>query len=135
MTTIRIFALYVNGYLNNLDFEKWIYQNLEELNNCIENDIFLELLETNFTDKKEQIHLKHILDNYLYDKHNDILINTTDSYIEKIIDNNSDDFIIKCLNKIYLQDDSIVIDCSMIRDEYELQCILKKNSAFLSIME
>ena len=67
--------------------------------NSLEDDIYLEILSTNFSSKEERISLQSTLKKCILNNYSAMLDNINDAYIEQKINSNEEDIITEILKK------------------------------------
>lgn len=131
MTKIDILCLYVKDYLTNNEFEQWVYQNEEELSKAFEDNLYYEIISTDYNNKEEVINLKNILEEYLNCNFSNEFININDCYIDKVIDTSEvGNPIIKLLKQRYGRKEKVEFDCININSLKELHHSIKDKFSF-----
>lgn len=117
---------YLNGYISEKQFENIFSCYIELFENSLEEDIYLEILSTNFSSKEERINLQSTLKKYILSNYRSMLDNMNDAYIEQKNDSNEEDFITEILKSRYEIPKEICMDCSSIHSKDELITAVKK---------
>lgn len=68
MNCINTICLYLKKYLTDEQFENIFYDYIEDFQNSLEEDMYLNVLSTNFSSKQEKISLETELYNYVLEK-------------------------------------------------------------------
>lgn len=125
MDCIKAICLYLKKYISVEQFENIFFDYINDFHNSLDEDIYLDVLFTNFSSKDEKMSLetelyKFILKNYgsMYEKIND-------AYVERMIDSDKEDIVVEILKKKYEKREEVDIDCSMITAQSELIDIIK----------
>lgn len=85
MDCINTICLYLKKYISDEQFENIFYDNIEHFQNVLEEDIYLDILSTNFSSKQKMISLETELHNYVLDNYNFVYENINDAYVERIM--------------------------------------------------
>ena len=126
MKCIEIICLYLKDYISEKQFENIFFCYIELFENSLEEDIYLEILSTNFGSKEERISLQSTLKKYILNNYSAMLDNINDAYIEQKINLNEEDIITEILKKRYEIPKEICMDCSSINSKEELISAVKK---------
>ncbi len=127
MKYIEVICLYLNRYLTDEQFEEYFYSNMSEFEEQLDEDIYLDIVSTNFNSKNELISLQKKLDGYTKNNFSEMYNNMNDAYIERLIDSSSNGEIIDILKNRYLRADTVRIDLENIKTKDELINIIKKS--------
>ena len=114
MNCINTICLYLKKYLTDEQFENIFYDYIEDFQNSLEEDMYLNVLSTNFSSKQEKISLETELYNYVLENYDSVYENINDAYVERIIDSNKEDIVVEILKNKYQKREEVDIDCSMI---------------------
>lgn len=120
MNCINTICLYLKKYLTDEQFENIFYDYIEDFQNSLEEDMYLNVLSTNFSSKQEKISLETELYNYVLENYDSVYENINDAYVERIIDSNKEDIVVEILKNKYQKREEVDIDCSMINTRSEL---------------
>lgn len=126
MDCINTICLYLKKYISDEQFENIFYDYIEDFQNSLEEDMYLNILSTNFNSKQEKISLETELHNYVLGNYDSVYDNTNDAYVERMIDSNREDIVVEILKKKYQKSEQVDIDCSMISTRSELIDVIKK---------
>ena len=126
MDCIKIICLYLKNYITIEQFENLFMDSMEDFQECLSEDIYMDILSTNLRRKDEKIRLDTLLRDYIYDKYLNIYESINDSYIEKMIDSGESDATVAILKKNCEKAEEIVMDCSNINTQSELIAAFKK---------
>ncbi len=126
MECINVICLYLKKYISEEQFENIFYDYIEDFQNSLGEDMYLNVLSTNFSSKQEKISLETELYNYVLENYYSVYENINDAYVERIIDSNKEDIIVEILKKKSQKREEIVIDCSMINTRSELIDTIKQ---------
>ena len=108
------------GYISDEHFENIFYDYIDDFQNTIEEDIYLNILFTNFSHKEEIISLETELHNYILKNYKSLYESINDAYVERMIDSDNRDVVTEILRKKYKKKKEITIDCSSINTGLEL---------------
>lgn len=120
MDCIRTICLYLKKYLSDEQFQNIFNSYMEEFQNFLEEEIYLEIVFTSFSSKQEKIDLEIELHNYILKNYSSVYESINDAYIERIIDLDNDDIVVNILKKKYEKREVVDIDCSLIKLPSEL---------------
>lgn len=120
MNCINTICLYLKKYLTDEQFENIFSDYIEDFQNSLEEDMYLNVLSTNFSSKQEKISLETELYNYVLENYDSVYENINDAYVERIIDSNKEDIVVEILKNKYQKREEVDIDCSMINTRSEL---------------
>lgn len=126
MDCIRTICLYLKKYVSTEQFIDVFFEYIYDFQNSLEEDIYLNILSTNFNSKQEKIHLDTKLYHYILENNKAIYEEINDSYIERLIDLNEEDVVINLLKKKYEKKEEVDLDCSKISTQLELIAEIKK---------
>lgn len=126
MNCINMICLYLKKYLTDEQFENIFYDYIEDFQNSLEEDMYLNVLSTNFSAKQEKISLETELYNYVLENYDSVYENINDAYVERIIDSNKEDIVVEILKNKYQKKEEVDIDCSMINTRSELIDAIKR---------
>lgn len=130
MKYIRIICLYLKNYISDKQFENIFYQHIEDFKNNLEEDIYWNILSSNFNKKENLITLKTYLYKYILKNYSLIYDEVNDTFVEILIETNEYYEVIEILKKKYKQKEEVLIDCHSINNELELLYSVKKNLNF-----
>ena len=120
MKIIDMIGGFVKDYIKPHIFEKYMYDNIEEVEHEMSNDIFMEIISADYNNISDVIHLKKILLDYYGDELNKY----NDSFYEKEIE--FDENLHKVIDYKELKE-NILFDCGKISTQRQLQFEIKKN--------
>lgn len=126
MNCINTICFYLKKYISDEQFEKIFYDYIEDFRNFLEEDIYLNILSTNFNSKQEKISLETQLHNYVLENYDSVYDNINDAYVERMIDSDKEDTVVEILKKKYQKKEQVDIDCSMISTQAELIDVIKQ---------
>lgn len=130
MNYIRIICLYLKKYISDKQFENIFYQDIDGFKNILEEDIYWNILSSNFNKKEDIISMNTYLYNYVLKKYKLIYEEISDAYIENLIESDEDNIVIDVLKKRYEQNKEVVINCYKINNKLELIYSIKKSLNF-----
>ena len=107
MMIIEILCLYLKEYLSTDQFEELVYDHLSEFEKLLDEDIYLELITTNFSSKESRISLFSRLHEYVLEKYEPEYHRITDAYIERMIDSGRQDRIVNILQERYRKSECV----------------------------
>ena len=119
MKIIDVIGGFINDNIKNDVFEKYVYENIESIEQEVSGDLYLEIISADYNSRAAVIHLKKILSDYYGDK----LDKYNDAYFEREIDLDED------LRKVIDHEpteENIVFDCGGITTQKQLQYEIKK---------
>ena len=126
MKYITIICLYLKNYISDKQFENIFYQDIDGFQRTLEEDIYWNILSSNFNIKEDVISIKTYLYNYVLKKHKLIYDEISDAYIENLIESDETDVVIEILKKKYEQKREVLINCQKINNQQELIYLIKK---------
>ena len=126
MDCIKTICLYLKDYLSDEQFNDFFYDYLYNFQNCLEEDVYIDVLFTNINSKEERISMKTELKNYILNNYASMYEEINDAYVERMVDSDEEDIVVKILKKRYEQIEKIDIDCSMINTQSELIDTIKQ---------
>lgn len=118
---IKIIALFVHNQITAGEFTDLLFDNTELFTdfffdntgkNILGEELYYDIIDTNFNVKEQCISIKTKLADFLKQKYPQIYNSISDSYIEKIVEENNNDMLTKILAKRYIQPELAVIDFS-----------------------
>lgn len=118
---IKIIALFVHNQITAEEFTDLIFDNTEVFTdfffsstckNIFGEKLYYDIIDTNFNVKEQCISIKTKLSDFLKKKYPQIYDSISDSYVEKIIEENNDNILTRILSKKYVQPELAVIDFS-----------------------
>lgn len=118
---LKATALFVHGDLTSKEFTDILFANTELFTDIIFDnmgkeifgeDLYYDIIDTNFDIKEQRVSIKTKLANFLKERYPSIYNSVSDSYIEKIVEENNDDILTKILAERYIQSELAVIDFS-----------------------
>ena len=130
MKYIKIICLYLKKYILDKQFEKIFYQDIDGFQNALKEEIYWNILSSNFNKKEDIISMNTYLYNYVLKNYESIYDEISDAYIEKLIETNERNEIIDILKKKYEQKREALINCYEINSKLELIYSIKKNLNF-----
>ncbi|AYZ73343.1 barnase inhibitor [Fusobacterium necrophorum] len=126
MKYIRIICLYLKKYISDKQFENIFYQDIDGFKNILEEDIYWNILSSNFNKKEDIISINTYLYNYVLKNYKLIYDEISDAYIENLIKSNENNIVIGILKKRYEQKKEVLINCYEINNKLELIYSIKK---------
>ena len=126
MDCIRTICLYLKKYISDEQFENIFFDYINNFQSVLEENIFLNILTTNFGLKEEKISLGTKLRNYILKNYGLLYQNVNDSYVEHLIDSDKEDAVVEILKKKYEKEDAIEIDGGVISTQLELMNAIKQ---------
>ena len=126
MDCVKTICLYLKKYISDEQFENVFYDYIEDFQKQLEEDMYLNVLSTNFSSKQEKISLETELHNYVLEYYDSMYKNINDAYIERIIASDKEDIVVKILKIRYRKREKVDIDCSMISTRAELIDAIKQ---------
>lgn len=126
MDCVKIICLYLKKYISEEQFENIFYDYIEDFQEQLEEDMYLNVLFANFSSKQEKISLDTELHNYVLEHYDSVYKNINDAYIERIIASDNDDIVVEKLKTRYQKKEKVDIDCSMISTHSELIDAIKQ---------
>lgn len=125
MNCIEIICLYLKRYLSENQFQEIFYDNINDFENVLQEDIYLNILSTNFESKERRITLETELRDYVLEHYSLVYDNINDAYIERCIDSNKGNVVVEILKKKYERKEEVSINCDKISKRSELICSVK----------
>ena len=89
MDIIEIIALYVKDYVSEKEFENWVYSHSKEIENQVDEELYLDLISSSYTNKNEVISLKNKLITLLNENYKNYYETINDAFIERKISENT----------------------------------------------
>lgn len=126
----EVICLYLNGYLTDEQFEHYFYNNMEDAEKVVDENIYLEIISTNFSQKEECISLRFQLKQYVEKEVSEIYGNISDSYVESLTQSNDNNEIINLLKTRYMKKPLVKIDCRRIKNSKEIISTIKHSLNF-----
>ena len=126
MDYIKIICLYIKEYISDEQFQNIFLDDLNGFHDCLEDDMYLNILSANFSSKEERIRVRTELREYVLKNYKSMYEDINDAYVERIIDDDKEDIAVKILKKKYEKQERIDIDCSMINTQLELIKAIKQ---------
>jgi len=126
MDCINIICFYLKKYISDEQFESIFYEHIDDFQKSIREDIYYDLLSASFSSKQEIISLNTQLHNYVLGNYKSVYDNINDAYVERIIESNDNDIILKLLKKKYQKRKQVDIDCSIISTRLEMIDAIKQ---------
>ena len=80
MKYIKIICLYLKKYISDKQFEKIFYQNIDGFQNALKEEIYWNILSSNFNKKEDIISMNTCLYNYVLKNHKSIYDEISDTY-------------------------------------------------------
>lgn len=125
MDCIKIICLYLKEYISDEQFENIFFEYINDFQSVLEEDIYFNVLFTNFNSKEEKISLDMKLRNYVLNNYQSLYENINDAYVERMIDLEEEDVVVEILKKKYEKKEEVNIDCSIINTQLELISAIK----------
>lgn len=126
MDYIKMICLYLKKYISDEQFENCFFDNLNGFENCLENDIYINVLSADFNSKEERINIQTELREYVLKNYKSIYENINDAYVERILDDDKEDIAVKILRENNRKREVVDIDCNMINTQLELIRAIKQ---------
>ncbi len=127
---ILFICLYLKNYLSDSIFLQFVYNNVNDFETLLEENVFLELISVDPKSKSQILHIKHLLLEYILKSYLDKYNEVNDIYVEKIIESSRTDPIAEILKSENKTKTLIVIDCESIKTGADLITVIKKELAF-----
>ena len=125
MDIIEIIALYVKDYVSEKDFENWVYSHSKEIENQVDEELYLDLISSSYTNKNEVISLKNKLITLLNENYKDYYETINDAFIECKISENTHEELWENIKKKYERKEEIMLDFKEIDSSQKLHEYLK----------
>lgn len=125
MDCIKTICLYLKNYITKEQFSSIFMEHLDDFHNSLDEDLFYNVFSTNFSSKEEKINLDTELRNFILQNHALVYEKMNDSYVELLIDSDSEEEVIAILKKKYEKKEEIKIDCREINSRLELITAIK----------
>ncbi|MGL4393733.1 MAG: barstar family protein [Brevinema sp.] len=116
----EVICLYLKEYLSDEQFEQYFYNNMDEFEEYLGENTYLEIVSTNFSSKEERIRLQTQLKQYILTDFPEIYDKISDAYVELLIQSNDRNEILEILKNKYVKKQLITIDCSQINNNKEI---------------
>ena len=103
-------------------------QNIEEYEKILDEEIYLSLLSASLTDKESVIALTNRSREFVnknYASYAEEIDN--DAYVERIVESDRDDYVAKCLRKLYERRDRTVIDMARVNSKEDIVKLIKES--------
>ena len=126
MKYIRIICLYLKKYISDKQFENIFYQDIDSFQNALEEEVYWNILSSNFNKKEDIITINTYLYNYMLKNYKSIYDEISDAYVENLINSNEDNVVIDILKKRYEQKEEVFINFYNINNKLELIFSIKK---------
>lgn len=126
MNCIEMICFYLKKYISDQQFENIFYDYNEDFKKSLDENIYLDVLSTDFNSKQEKISLETELRNYVLENYNSVYDDINDAYIELMLDSNKDGTVVELLKEIYQKNEQVDIDCSMINTQSDLIDAIKQ---------
>lgn len=126
MNCIEIICLYLKRYISEDQFQNIFYDYINDFENALQGDIYLDILSTNFESKERRLTLETELYNYVLENYSLVYDKINDAYLERLIDSNKGNVVVEILKKRYERRDEVSINCDKISKQSELICSVKK---------
>ncbi|MDE7286978.1 MAG: barstar family protein [Lachnospiraceae bacterium] len=126
MDCIKVICLYLKGYILVEQFEKFFFDCIDDFQSSLGEDIYLDILSTNFSSKEEKISLETKLYDFVLKNYMSLYEKINDAYVEHMIQLNQKDTVVEMLKKKYEKREEVEINCSMIITQSELINVIKK---------
>ena len=125
MDCIQTICLYLKKYISDEQFGNIFMEYLDDFQRSLDEDIYLDILLTNFSCKEQRISLKTTLHNYVLKNFRPLYEKINDVYVDCIIDSNKEDVVVEILKSKYEKRKLVEIDCSMFDAKSELISSIK----------
>lgn len=122
---VEVIILYIKGFLTEKEFENWVYNNSEQIENQVDKELYFDLISTSYTNKIEVISLKNKLINLVEKNYKLQYDNINDEYVERQISENKNDGIWSIIQKKYERKKEMVLDFQGIDSSKKLHIYLK----------
>ena len=113
---IKIISLYLTDYINQDQFIDLFFSNYDDFESELRDDIFWDIIDTNFTHDDEREKLETELTYYIIECYHISLQDISDSYVEKLIEERENPVLCDMLSENYYpeQKEEVTIDFSNI---------------------
>lgn len=125
MDCIKTICLFLKNYISEEQFITVFYEYINDFQNFLAEDIYLNILSTNFSSKEEKISLETELRNFVLDNYQSLYEIINDAYVEHMLDLDEEDIVVEMLKKKYEKREEVDIDCSVINTQLELIVAIK----------
>ena len=116
------------GYINTEDFVSFAYSNIEEYEKILDEETYLSLLSASLVDKESIIALTNGVRGFVDRNYaSDVDKIDNDAYVERIVESDRDDYIAKCLRKLYERRDKAIIDLSYVNSKEDIIKLIKES--------
>ena len=126
MDCMKTISLYLKEYITDEQFINIFFEYINDFQQCLEKDIYLNILFTNFNSKEGKISLRTKLHDYVINNNLSLYEYINDSSVEHMIDSGENDVVTEILRKKYEQKEEIRIDCSVINSQTEFITAIKR---------
>lgn len=125
MDIIEIIALYAKDYVSEKEFESWVYNHSKEIENQVDEELYLDLISSSYTNKNEVINLKNKLITLLNENYKEYYETINDAFVERKILENTYEELWENIKKKYERREEIVLDFDEINSSQKLHEYLK----------
>lgn len=130
MNCIKSICLYLREYLSDEQFEDLFSAQICAFQTCLEEDIYLDIVFTNFHSKEEKISLRTKLYQYVMREDSDLYENTNDVFVEHMIAEDPEGELVQIVRNKQERKAEICIDCRGIHTSSELIRTIKQSLQF-----
>lgn len=129
---IKIISLYLTDYINQDQFIDLFFSNYDDFEAALRDDIFWNIIDTNFTHDDEREKLETELSYYIIECCHISLQDISDSYVEKLIEERENPVLCDMLSENYYpeQKEEVTIDFSDIFTSDELIELIRSKLDF-----
>lgn len=129
---IKIISLYLTDYINQDQFIELFFSNYDDFETALRDDIFWDIIDTNFTHDDERAKLETELAYYIIECYHISLQDISDSYVEKLIEERENPALCDMLSENYYpeQKEEVTIDFSNIFTHDELIELIRSKLDF-----
>ena len=129
-SVIEAICLYLKSYIPSDNFLDYVYMNVDEVENILNEDVFLALISVNLSDKVSVEHVIVMLEDFIRNNYLNEYNVINDVYLEEIIDSDRKDFLAISIRENNKRKELVVIDISELTDDKELIQLIKKELEF-----
>lgn len=98
---IKIILLYLKDYINKDQFIELFFSRYDDFKAALRDDIFWNIIDTNFTHNDERVNLDTKLSRYLTECYHISMRDINDAYVENLIEEREDSVLCDMLSKNY----------------------------------